>query len=141
LSGKTSSSLFRSWIPPERNYQLRSSKCTPFRPIVLPTTVLIHDYRQIERIIEQAGSTSEQNAIGTLTSDNRDFWTDNREKLLATSPVNAASLEAIESAMVVVCLDDTKPVTREDISWACWVGDGQNRFYDKHQRMSTGFFL
>lgn len=25
-------------------------------------------------------------------------------------------------------------MTREDISWACWVGDGRNRFYDKHQR-------
>ena len=35
--------------------------------------------------------------------------------------------------MIVVCLDDTKPVTREEASWACWVGDGRNRFYDKHQ--------
>lgn len=35
--------------------------------------------------------------------------------------------------MLVLALDDTKPVTREDISWACWVGDGKNRFYDKHQ--------
>jgi len=41
--------------------------------------------------------------------------------------------------MIVVCLDDTKPVTREEASWACWVGDGKNRFYDKHQRM--WFFL
>ena len=57
-----------------------------------------------------------------------------REALLKASPANAATLEAIESAMIVVCLDDTKPVTREDASWACWVGDGRNRFYDKHQR-------
>ena len=35
--------------------------------------------------------------------------------------------------MIVVCLDDTKPITREETSWACWVGDGKNRFYDKHQ--------
>jgi len=35
--------------------------------------------------------------------------------------------------MIVVCLDDTKPATREETSWACWVGDGKNRFYDKHQ--------
>lgn len=35
--------------------------------------------------------------------------------------------------MIIVCLDDTKPVTREDISWGTWVGDGRNRFYDKHQ--------
>lgn len=35
--------------------------------------------------------------------------------------------------MIIVALDDTKPVTREDISWACWVGNGRNRWYDKHQ--------
>ena len=37
--------------------------------------------------------------------------------------------------MIVICLDDTKPVTRDEASWACWVGDGKNRFYDKHQCM------
>ncbi|KAK7056966.1 Carnitine O-acetyltransferase mitochondrial [Paramarasmius palmivorus] len=89
---------------------------------------------QIERIIKQAGETSAL-PIGALTSDNRDLWTDARDALLAASPsgINAKSLETIESAMIVVCLDDKKPVTREDISWHCWVGDGKNRFYDKHQ--------
>jgi len=91
---------------------------------------------QIERIIKQAGSAPSPVPIGALTSDNRDIWTDSRSALIAASPsgVNAKNLEVIESAMIVVCLDDTKPVTREDISWACWVGDGKNRFYDKHQR-------
>jgi carnitine O-acetyltransferase len=37
--------------------------------------------------------------------------------------------------VVLVALDDTAPVTREDASWATWVGDGRNRFYDKHQCM------
>ncbi|KAJ7195467.1 acyltransferase ChoActase/COT/CPT, partial [Mycena pura] len=87
---------------------------------------------QIERVIEMAGDTP-ATPVGALTSDNRDNWTDARAALLAASPDNAASLEAIESAMIVVCLDDTKPVTREEISNACWVGDGRNRFYDKHQ--------
>ncbi|KAJ7134807.1 acyltransferase ChoActase/COT/CPT [Mycena epipterygia] len=87
---------------------------------------------QIDRVIKQAGDTS-ATPVGALTSDNRDNWTDNRAALIAANPANAASLEAIESAMIVVCLDDTAPVTREDISNACWVGDGRNRFYDKHQ--------
>ena len=55
------------------------------------------------------------------------------------SGLNARSLEAIESAMIIVCLDDTRPVTREDISWGCWVGDGRNRWFDKHQRECLGF--
>lgn len=87
-------------------------------------------------MIAQAGSSRASTPIGALTSDDRDKWTDAREALLAASPsgLNAQSLEAIESAMMVLALDDTRPVTREDISWSCWVGDGRNRFYDKHQR-------
>ncbi|EGN98050.1 hypothetical protein SERLA73DRAFT_182914 [Serpula lacrymans var. lacrymans S7.3] len=87
---------------------------------------------QIERVIQLAGNEKGV-PIGALTSDNRDIWTDARAALLAASPVNEKSLGRIESSAIIVCLDDTKPITREDISWACWVGDGQNRFYDKHQ--------
>ena len=60
-----------------------------------------------------------------------------RAALLAASPSNAATLEEIESAILIVCLDDTAPVTREEASWQCWVGDGRNRFYDKHQCTSA----
>ncbi|KAI0074058.1 acyltransferase ChoActase/COT/CPT [Panus rudis PR-1116 ss-1] len=87
---------------------------------------------QIEKVIQLAG---EEKAIpvGALTSENRDTWADARQALLAASPANAASLEDIESAMIIVALDDSKPITREQTSWECWVGDGRNRFYDKHQ--------
>ncbi|KAH0832169.1 Choline/Carnitine o-acyltransferase-domain-containing protein [Lanmaoa asiatica] len=87
---------------------------------------------QVERVIALAGDDKGV-PVGALTGENRDVWTDARAALLAASPMNGESLERIESAAIVVCLDDTKPVTREDISWACWVGDGRNRFYDKHQ--------
>jgi hypothetical protein len=30
--------------------------------------------------------------------------------------------------------DDTKPLIQEDISLGTWIGDGRNRFYNKHQR-------
>ncbi|KAI0917381.1 hypothetical protein AcW2_007518 [Taiwanofungus camphoratus] len=87
---------------------------------------------QIDKVIAMAGNDKAV-PVGVLTSENRDNWTDARAALLAVSPSNIASLEAIESAMIVVCLDDTAPITREDASWSCWVGDGRNRFYDKHQ--------
>ncbi|KAH7913979.1 acyltransferase ChoActase/COT/CPT [Hygrophoropsis aurantiaca] len=87
---------------------------------------------QIERVIQLAGN-EKGTPIGALTSENRDIWADARQALVAASSLNAESLERIESSAIIVCLDDTKPVTREDISWACWVGDGRNRFYDKHQ--------
>ncbi|KAG5353913.1 hypothetical protein C0989_000156 [Termitomyces sp. Mn162] len=70
--------------------------------------------------------------VGALTSDNRDRWTHARAALLAV-PGNADKARLIDSAMIVVCLDESAPVTREDISWNSWVGDGRNRWFDKHQ--------
>ncbi|KAF9646180.1 acyltransferase ChoActase/COT/CPT [Thelephora ganbajun] len=87
---------------------------------------------QIERVIQLAGDEPGV-PVGALTGQNRDIWTEARKDLISASEQNGVSLERIESAMIVVCLDDTKPVTREEASWACWVGDGKNRFYDKHQ--------
>jgi carnitine O-acetyltransferase len=73
--------------------------------------------------------------IGALTSDNRDLWTDARTALIAASPShNATVLRQIESAMIIVVLDEAKPVTREDISWNTWTGNAGNRWFDKHQR-------
>ncbi|KAG8892414.1 Carnitine O-acetyltransferase mitochondrial, partial [Tulasnella sp. 403] len=87
---------------------------------------------QIAEIIELAGPHPGP-AVGALTSENRDIWTDARETLIKASPINAESLERIESAIIVVALDDTTPFEREEVSRACWVGNGRNRFYDKHQ--------
>lgn len=92
---------------------------------------------QLQAIIDAAGKGgATAPALGALTADNRDLWADNREALLRSSPSgkNAEALRKIESAMIVLALDDTKPITREDISRATWVGDGRNRWYDKHQR-------
>lgn len=94
---------------------------------------------QFNTIIVKAGSESAAPPIGVLTSDNRDVWAEAREALIAASPSgkNAELLKKIEGAMIIVALDDTKPVTREEISWNTWVGNGRNRWYDKHQRMAS----
>jgi hypothetical protein len=47
--------------------------------------------------------------------------------------LNAKSLEAIDSSIIIVSLDSTSPITREEVSWGCWVGDGVDRWFDKHQ--------
>ncbi len=36
--------------------------------------------------------------------------------------------------MIVVALDGSSPTSRNDLSWGAWVGNGRNRWYDKHQR-------
>ncbi|KAF8319721.1 acyltransferase ChoActase/COT/CPT [Clavulina sp. PMI_390] len=90
---------------------------------------------QISKIIAKAAASPAGPAIGALTSENRDIWADARTALLKASPsgLNAASLEKIESAVIVVALDAEKPVTRDEVSWHVWTGDAKNRWFDKHQ--------
>jgi carnitine O-acetyltransferase len=54
-----------------------------------------------------------------------------RAPLLNASPLNKASMEAIESSSFIVCLDDARPVTLEERARQYWHGDGKNRWYDK----------
>lgn len=90
-------------------------------------------HRQFQRI-QALAKSHDENPIGALTTENRDTWTDARQLLLKADSGNEAALRRIESAIIVVALDDAKPVTREEHSRALWVGDGKSRFFDKHQR-------
>ncbi|KAI2469874.1 acyltransferase ChoActase/COT/CPT [Annulohypoxylon bovei var. microspora] len=91
----------------------------------LNTTELESQFARIYDLAERGP------AVGALTSENRDIWTDARQTLLDASPKNKAALEAIESASFLVCLDDASPVTLEERAHQYWHGDGQNRWYDK----------
>ncbi len=81
----------------------------------------------LEHIMNIVGS--KESSIGVLSSQDRDTWADARETLLADG--NRAALREIESAVLLVCLDDDAPVSRTDVSRALWHGNGRNRFYDK----------
>lgn len=83
---------------------------------------------QFQRIYDAAEKAP---AVGALTSQNRDVWAEVYPKLRNASTTNAASIDAIEAASFVVCLDDASPVTLEDRAHAYWHGDGQNRWFDK----------
>ncbi|OTA81133.1 hypothetical protein M434DRAFT_401479 [Hypoxylon sp. CO27-5] len=91
----------------------------------LNTTELESQFARIYDLAERVP------AVGALTSENRDIWTDARKILLDASPKNKAAIEAIESASFVVCLDDAAPVTLEERAHQYWHGDGQNRWFDK----------
>lgn len=84
--------------------------------------------QQFQRVYEKAEKSP---AVGILTSENRDIWTDARETLLKAHSGNKAALETIESASFVVCLDDANPVTLEERAHQYWHGDGANRWFDK----------
>ncbi len=86
--------------------------------------------RQFEKIY-LAAATAQVPPLGALTTEHRDIWTSVRQNLLLSNRQNAASLDVIERAAFLVCLDESTPVTKEEISRACWHGDGRNRFFDK----------
>jgi len=70
-------------------------------------------------------------AVGHLTTTARAEWAANREALLTHHPRNAAALDAIESALFCVCLDDLTPGTVHEASDQLLHGGAGNRWYDK----------
>ncbi|KAM9848691.1 carnitine O-palmitoyltransferase 2, mitochondrial [Aulostomus maculatus] len=67
--------------------------------------------------------------LGVLTSENRDVWAGLREKLVAAG--NKEDLQAVDSAIFCLCLDDESMRDPIHISHNMLHGDGCNRWYDK----------
>ncbi|BGP39254.1 Carnitine O-acetyltransferase mitochondrial [Rhodotorula kratochvilovae] len=86
-----------------------------------------------QQVVEKAGAESDPHPVGALTAADRDLWTKARGELIEHDPKNLKALERIESAIIIVSLDSNKPYTREEKSWGLWVGDGKDRWFDKHQ--------
>ncbi|KAK8042559.1 putative carnitine O-acetyltransferase precursor [Apiospora phragmitis] len=91
---------------------------------------------QFARVYELA---ARQPAVGALTSENRDVWTDAREILLKASPKNKAALEAVESAAFVVCLDDAAPVTLRGASACLLARRWQEQVFIVNDNGTSGF--
>ncbi|TIC02166.1 FACT complex subunit SPT16 [Wallemia mellicola] len=87
---------------------------------------------QLQHIID-ISSDKKGDAIGSLTTENRDIWSDARHHIQSISKTNSESLKAIDSASIIVALDESAPISRDQASWGAWVGDGRNRWFDKHQ--------
>ena len=69
-----------------------------------------------------------ENSIGILTTENRDVWAKAREHLLSINPDNSHSIDAIDSALFVVCLDDVYVNDNVDKTMRTYLhGDGLNR--------------
>lgn len=76
-----------------------------------------------------------QGTIGLLTSSNRDTWTHARNKLIEKGgAAMEEALRVIESGAVLVGLDDTEPISREECCVKLLTGgkaSGSNRWFDK----------
>lgn len=97
--------------------------------VVADAQILAHT----EAILAQPLTTTSAQApgVGYFTTMNRDAWADARAHLVASSGVNKASLEAIDSALFVVSLEHEAPATPQQVSRTFLLGDGANHWFDK----------
>ncbi|XP_065194202.1 carnitine O-palmitoyltransferase 1, liver isoform-like isoform X2 [Sycon ciliatum] len=72
--------------------------------------------------------------VAALTGQDRDTWGRQYARLRGNE-TNSASLEAIETAALMVILDDSEPETDTEIALCCFTGNGANRFFDKTYEM------
>jgi carnitine O-acetyltransferase len=93
----------------------------------MPTDAIEKHLEHIIAVADEADAPVP--SLGVLTGTNRDDWCAARTDMLQ-SPVNAASLEKIERAMFVVCLDDASPTDPTDVGRTSLNAIG-NRFMDK----------
>ncbi|KAF3395631.1 Compactin diketide synthase mokB [Talaromyces pinophilus] len=89
---------------------------------------------ELAALFNQLIALSEQPVppVSVLTSKERDDWAALRLQLMASTS-NVPTIEAIESAAFIVCLDDTAPVTASERCTSILVNDRHftNRWLDK----------
>ena len=76
-------------------------------------------------------TSSRETALGSLTAIKRASWAVVRQGIAALDPENARSLDLLNSALFIVCLDETAPANIEAGSQNALHGDGKNRWFDK----------
>lgn len=78
---------------------------------------------QLQGILEDE-TPPPTHSLGYLTSMNRDDWAAIREEVCLH---NSEQLNAIDSALFVLCLDDSEPTDAESLSHAMLHNYGANR--------------
>ncbi len=85
---------------------------------------------QFKKIIAAAEVALAAAPVGLLTADHRAVWHTERDRLSA-DPVNGLSLDRIDRALFLVCLDDASHDTFEKLAKAGLYGIRGSRWYDK----------
>lgn len=92
-------------------------------------------YDLLQQINHQSQDIDEASRVAVFTSERRDTWAKVRQRLLTTS--NRSSLEAVESSIFFVSLDDVAPKSIEENGTFTMTGNGFNRWFDKSIQFSV----
>jgi len=85
------------------------------------------------RTIMKAGAirATPGTSVGHLTTKARAEWAASRQALLACHPDNADALDAVETALLCLCLEDFTPEDAREVCDHLLHGDSSNRWFDK----------
>uniref|UniRef100_A0AC35U6V8 FHA domain-containing protein n=1 Tax=Rhabditophanes sp. KR3021 TaxID=114890 RepID=A0AC35U6V8_9BILA len=82
-------------------------------------------------LCQKTETISTDSAVGSLTTLDRDTWAKARINLLRTAE-NGCSLAEIDSALFIICLDDSNTTDHQELVKSLLIGnDGSNRWFDK----------
>lgn len=95
---------------------------------VINSQEFLHAFRIARDTIENEPA---EPGVPILNSDERTNWARNRNHLIELSGDNAKLLKIIESAALVVCLDDNEPNDYSEIAQQTLEGDFHSRWNDK----------
>lgn len=84
-------------------------------------------YNQLQGILADKTAPS-SHPLGYLTTLNRDKWAELREEVQV---LNSEQLAAIDSSILVLCLDDSEPTTADSMFHTMLHNYGANRWFDK----------
>ena len=119
--------------------------------VIITEKDLIANFRAIiEDALATPAREAAKTAVGVLSTENRRIWAGLREHLLHPGhegdefPPNRESLQIVDSALFVVCLDDSEPVGLSNVAAnvlsgsyrledGVQIGTCTNRWYDKLQ--------
>ncbi|XP_064614131.1 peroxisomal carnitine O-octanoyltransferase-like [Liolophura sinensis] len=86
---------------------------------------------QLSHIRSVCDSSAEGPGVGSLTGDERTPWAKIRARMISSHPENWACLQAIETAVVAVVLDDDSPRDESELLLRTLAGNSVNRWLDK----------
>ncbi len=85
----------------------------------------------LQALIDAVDHRHEKREIGILTTMDRDSWALARQHLLEAGEDNKKTISVIDTALFVVCLDDSSPQNLTETARSMMHGDGNNRWFDK----------
>ncbi|RKP26829.1 acyltransferase ChoActase/COT/CPT [Syncephalis pseudoplumigaleata] len=89
--------------------------------------------KQLAAVVKMAREDDAQPPVGLLTAGHRDRWADARARLSSLSDSNRRTLDAIDTALFAICLDDRPASLNYDEAHKELFhgGNARNRWFDK----------